>query len=79
MSTQTFVIPRSVAGKDDLVVIPKGMYNEFLRWKRIAEKRLIEEKDADNAIRIYKQEKKAGKLKTASSFSDILKEAKRYG
>lgn len=79
MSTQTFIIPRSVASKDDLVIIPKGIYNEFLRWKKFAEKRLAEEKNADNAIRIYKQEKKAGKLKTASSFSEILKDAKRYG
>lgn len=79
MGTQAFIIPRSIASKDDLVVIPKEIYNEFLRWKKFAEKRLAEEKDADNAIKIYKQEKKAGKLKTASFFSEILKDAKRYG
>ncbi|MFH1956777.1 MAG: hypothetical protein ABIJ28_03970 [Patescibacteria group bacterium] len=81
MSTQpqTCIIPRNIANKDDLVVIPRGIYNEFLNCKKFAEKRLSEEKEADEAIRIYKQEKKAGKLKTASSFSEILKEAKRYG
>jgi len=71
IQSQTFIIPKSVACKDDLIVIPKGIYNEFLRWKKIAEKRLIEEKDADEAIRVYKLEKKAGKLKILKSLADL--------
>lgn len=68
---QTFIIPKSVASKDDLVVIPKAIYNEFLRWKKFAEKRMAEEKDVDEAIRVYKQEKKAGKLKLLKSLADL--------
>ncbi|MBI4692346.1 MAG: hypothetical protein HY773_02850 [Candidatus Terrybacteria bacterium] len=71
MNTQTFIIPKSVASKDDLVVIPKVIYNEFLQWKKFTEKRLAEEKDIDEAIRIYKQEKKTGKLKLLKSLTDL--------
>lgn len=73
MSTQpqTLIIPRNIANKDDLVVIPRGIYNEFLNWKKFTEKRLAEEKDVDEAIRIYKQEKKAGKLKLLKSLADL--------
>lgn len=68
---QTFIIPKSVASKDDLVVIPKAIYNEFLCWKKFAEKRLAEERDVDEAIRVYKQEKKDRKLKVLKSLADL--------
>ena len=71
IQSQTFIIPRNVTCKNDLIVIPKGIYNEFLRWKKITEKRLMEEKDADEAIKVYKLEKKAGKLKILKSLADL--------
>ena len=71
MNTQAFTIPRSIARNDDLVVIPKKKYEEFLNLRKFAEKRLAEEKEIDEAISIYKKEKKAGKLKVLKSLADL--------
>lgn len=66
----TVTIPRKLANKGDLVLIPRKEYEQFLKLQ----KRLLwEEKDTDEAIRIFKKEKSAGKLKSVNSFSEILK------
>ncbi|NOY35875.1 MAG: hypothetical protein GXP44_03105 [bacterium] len=71
VKSATFIIPKSVTGKSELVVISKGVYDEFLRWKKFAEKRMIEEGIAGEAIRTYKREKKAGKLELLKSLADL--------
>jgi len=64
-------IPKNVISNDDLVIIPRKQYESFLdldkRWK----KRLFEESDTDEAIKVYKKEKKQGKLKILKSFASL--------
>ncbi|NOY35523.1 MAG: hypothetical protein GXP44_01210 [bacterium] len=74
----TLTIPKKLTKGEDLMIVPKKNYQEFLRWQKFVGKRMAEEKDTDEAIRVYKREKRAGKLKTAVSFKEILKEAKRH-
>ena len=68
-----FTIPKNFISKsnDDLVIIPRKQYESFLdldkRWK----KRLFEESDTDEAIKVYKKEKKQGKLKVLKSLSSL--------
>jgi hypothetical protein len=65
----TITIPRRIAQKGDLVVMPRADYEKVLKIK----KRLLwEEKDTDEAIRVFHKEMKGGKLKKAAHFSDIL-------
>ena len=65
-------IPRWMTGKSELVVLPKGQYDEFLRLQKQEERRLWEERDTDEAIRVYLKEKKAGKLKILRSLVEYL-------
>lgn len=65
----TITIPRRISRKGDLVVVPRVEYEEVLK---IRKRLLWEEKDTDEAIRIFDKETKAGKLKQASSFSQII-------
>ena len=73
MKTQDTIltIPRWMTGKSELVVLPKGQYDEFLRLQKQEERRLWEEKDTDEAIKVYLKEKKAGKLKILRSLADL--------
>ena len=73
MKTQDTIltIPRWMTGKSELVVLPKGQYDEFLRLQKQEERRLWEEKDTDEAIKVYLKEKKAGKLKILQSLADL--------
>ena len=73
MKTQAVVatMPRQLIGKSDLVVLRKSQYDEFLRLQEQEVKRLWEEKDTDEAIKIYLKEKKTGKLKVLKSLADL--------
>lgn len=67
--SNVLTIPKKLMQKGELVVIPRAEYEEVLKLR----KRLIwEEKDADEAIRVFEKERKTGKLKKTSSFSEIL-------
>jgi hypothetical protein len=66
----TITIPRRISRRGDLIVIPRVEYEEVLKIK----KRLLrEEKDTDEAIRVFHKEMKSGKLKKAARFSEILR------
>lgn len=67
-------IPKKMWQKGDLVIIPRVEYEEALKVKQ---RLLWEEEDTDEAIRVFDREKKIGKLKKVSSFSEILHLAKR--
>lgn len=60
-----------MTGKSELVVLPKGQYDEFLRLRKQEERRLWEEKDTDEAIADYLEAKKKGKLKILRSLKDL--------
>ena len=66
----TITIPKKLI-KDDLVIIPRRRYTEFLNLEKILKKRLAEETDTDLAIQIYKKEKRQGKLRTIRSLADL--------
>lgn len=62
-------IPKTLIKRGELVLMPRSEYEEMLR----VNKRLLgEEQDTDEAINIFEAEQKAGKLKKAYSFSEIL-------
>ena len=62
-------IPKNLAKRGELVLMPRSEYEEMLR----VNKRLLwEEQDTDESINVFKMEHKAGKLKKAHSFSEIL-------
>lgn len=94
----TITIPKELARRGDLVVIPRTEYDALLKRRRIAPtvqltvsekkaldrarkeiargefvtlKELKEKADADLAIKIYKKEKRQGKLKTIKSLVDL--------
>jgi hypothetical protein len=73
MKTQDTIltIPRQMIGESELIVLPKEQYDEFLRLRKQEERRLWEEKDTDEAMRVYLKEKKAGKLKILRSLADL--------
>ena len=65
----TITIPKKMSRKGDLVIVPRIEYEQMLKVSR---RLLREEKDTDEAIKIFEKEKKAGKLKKAPNFSEIL-------
>jgi len=67
----TITIPKNFISNDDLVIIPRKQYETFLDIGRKWGKRLSEEQDTDEAISVYKKEKKQGKLKILKSLSGL--------
>ena len=67
----TITIPKNFISNDDLVIIPRKQYEAFLSVGKQWEKRLLEEQDTDEAINIYKKEKKQGKLTTLKSLASL--------
>lgn len=67
----TITIPRNLIRNDDLIVLPRRRYEEFLNLEKIFEKRSAEEADTDLAIQTYKKEKQQGKLKVIKSLADL--------
>jgi len=66
---EILTIPKKLAQKGDLILVPRADYEEMIKIK----KRLLwEEKDTDEAIRVFEKERKTGKLRKAYSFSEIL-------
>ena len=67
----TITIPKNFISDDDLVIIPRKQYESFLdigkKWGRM----LSEEQDTDDAIAIYKKEKKQGKLKVLKTLASL--------
>lgn len=49
--------------RDDLVILPRKKYEEFLALEKMLKQRSREEADTDEAVTIYKKEKQQGKLK----------------
>ena len=71
MYIATITIPKNFISNDDLVIIPRKEYESFLDIGKQWKKRLFEEEDTDQAIAIYKKEKKQGKLKISKSLSSL--------
>lgn len=67
----TLTIPKNLIQNDDLVVLPRKQYEIFLDIKNKWMKMLSEGKDTDEAIALYKKEKKQGKLKVLKSLASL--------
>ena len=67
----TITISKELMKNDDLVIIPRKKYEEFLGLEKIIERKLEEESDTDLALQIYRKEKRQGRLKTIKSLADI--------
>ncbi len=68
----TITIPENLIGEKDLIVIPRKQYEVFLDVGRKWGKRLSEEQDTDEAINVYKKEKKEGELRMLKSLKSLL-------
>ena len=71
LNMATITIPKNFITNDDLVIIPRKQYDSFLDIGKKWMQRLSEEKDTDEAIDIYKKEKKEGKLKILKSLASL--------
>lgn len=66
---EILTIPKKLARKGDLVIVPRVDYEKALQVKQ---RLLWEKKDTDEAVRIFDKEYGAKKLKKAVRFSEIL-------
>jgi hypothetical protein len=67
----TITIPKNLISNDDLVIIPRKQYESFLNICKKWGKSISEEKDTNEAISIYKKERKQGKLKILKSLVSL--------
>ncbi len=65
---KVITIPKEIIRQGDLVLIPRREYEEFLKLRKHRE---WEEKDTNEAIRIFREEKKKKKLIKIKSLADI--------
>lgn len=64
-------ISKELFGEKELVVIPRKKYREFVNLQKIFEVRTAKEQDVESAVRIYKREKRKGKLKIIRSLAEL--------
>ena len=67
--SNVLTIPRELARRGDLLLVPRADYEEAMRVKG---RLLLEEAETDEAIRIFEKERKGSKLKKTRSFAAIL-------
>jgi phage pi2 protein 07 len=61
-------IPKEILKKGDLVLIPRKEYEELLKLRK---KKQWEDKDTEEAIRVFKEEKKKNKLRKINSLVEL--------
>ena len=67
----TLTIPKELIKEKELIIIPRKKYEEFMNLQKMVKKWFVEEADTDQAIKIYKKEKRQGKLKTIKSLAEL--------
>jgi len=65
---KVITIPKEIIKKGELVIIPKSEYEKFLRLRKQEE---WEEKDTNEAIRVFKEEKRKNKLLKIKSLAEL--------
>ena len=68
MANGTVTIPKKLTKGEELLVVPRKTFEEFLRWQK---RREWEEKDTDEAIRVFEKELRGGKLKKLKSLAGL--------
>ena len=71
LSMPIISISRKMLSEKELVVVPRKEYEQLLHLQKLAKRHFEEIKDTDEAVAIYKEEKKANKLKVLKSLSRI--------
>jgi hypothetical protein len=67
----TITIPKKLIKEKELIIIPRKTYEELIGLQKAMKKKVYEEQDTNSAIKIYKKEKKEGKLKIIKSLADL--------
>ena len=67
----TITIPKNITGGEELVIIPREKYDEFLHLRQIVKNEDIEDSDTDLALKVYQEEKRGRKLQTINSLADL--------
>ena len=67
----TITIPKNFISNDDLVILTRKQYEIFLSFGKQLNQKLYEEQDTDEAVNIYKKEKKQNKLKVLKSLASL--------
>jgi phage pi2 protein 07 len=65
---EIITIPKEITKRGDLVLISRKEYEELLKLRK---KRNWEERDTDEAINIFKREKREKKLRLLKSLADL--------
>ena len=65
---EVVTIPKKLARKGDLILIPRSEYEEFLKLR---ERKEWEEKDTEEAVRVFRAEKKKKKLIKIQSLAEF--------
>ena len=64
-------IRQNIVGEREPIIISRKEYSEFLLYQKNIQKVNEEEIDTDEAIKIYKKEKKEGRLKKIKSLAEL--------
>ena len=74
----TITIPKNLINEKDLIIIPRRQYKSLLRSSKSGflksyskSDTIYDEIDTDEAVSIYKKEKKQGKLKVLKSLANL--------
>lgn len=67
----TITIPNEILKENELIIIPRREYEEILHLRQTIKNKGAEELDTDLALKIYREEKKRGKLETINSLADL--------
>jgi len=68
MTNNTITIPKKITKGEELLIVPRKTFEEFLKWQK---RREWEEKDTDEAIKTFKKERGEGKLLRIGSLAEI--------
>ena len=71
LSMPIISISRKMLSEKELVVVPRKEYEQLLQMQKLAKRHFEEIKDTDEAIAIYRKERKANKLEVLKSLSRL--------
>lgn len=67
----TISIPKELLKEKELVLVPRRKYERLLDMEKFAQKRLAEESAVDKAVKVYKREKRLGRLKPIKTLAEL--------
>ena len=57
MTNNTITIPKKITKGEELLIVPRKKFEEFLKWQK---RRKWEEKDTEEAVKVFEKERKGG-------------------